>query len=115
MATSHLKDPISTTTKLDEACPLDISCDPLLHLDSPSLSSELQDISSVVSVEIELLPKSEGQLDHTNLSPTNVFSERHDYELFLLEKEFDSPNDTLNHYDIHNCEKMTSASICHLT
>ena len=53
MATSHLKDPISTTTNLDEACPLDTSCDHLLHLDSPSLSSELQDNSSVDSVDIE--------------------------------------------------------------
>ena len=36
VATSHLKDPISTTTNLDEACPLDTSCDHLRHLDSPS-------------------------------------------------------------------------------
>ena len=40
VATSHLKDPISTTTNLDEAWPLDTSCDHL-HLDSASLSSEL--------------------------------------------------------------------------
>ena len=52
VATSHLKDPISTTTNLDEACPLDTSCDHLLHLDSSSFSSELQDNSSVDSVEI---------------------------------------------------------------
>ena len=75
MATSHLKVPISTTTNLDEACPLDTSYDPLLHLDSPSLSSEPQDNSSVDSVEIELLPKSEGQLDYPYLSPIDVFSE----------------------------------------
>ena len=61
VAASHLKDPISTTTNLDEACPLDTSCDHLLHLNSPSLSSELQDNSSVDSVEIELNPESEGQ------------------------------------------------------
>ena len=59
VATSHLKGPISTTTNLDEACPLDTSCDHLLHLDSPSLSSGLQDNSSVDSVEIELPPESE--------------------------------------------------------
>ena len=64
VATSHLKDPTSTTTNLDEACPPDTSCDHLLHLDSPSLSSELQDNSSFDSVEIELLPESKGQLDH---------------------------------------------------
>ena len=62
VAPSHLKDPISTTTNLDDACPLDTSCDLLLHLDSPSLSSQLQDNSSVDSVEIELLPESEGQV-----------------------------------------------------
>ena len=67
VATSHLKDPISTTTNFDEACPLDKSCDHLHHLDTPSISSELQDNSSVDSVEIELHPESEGQLDHTNV------------------------------------------------
>ena len=104
MTTSHLKVPISTTTNLDEAYPVDTSCDLLLHLDSHSLSSELQDSSSVDSVEIEHFPESEGQLDHTYLSPRDVFSEHHDYELFLLQKEFDAPIDTLNHHDIHNCE-----------
>ena len=104
MATSHLKDPISTTINLDEACPLDTSYDHLPHLNSPSLSSELQDISSVDSVEIELLHESEGQLDHTYLSPTYVFSEHNDFELFLLQNEFDAPIDNPNHYDIHTCE-----------
>ena len=106
VATSHLKDPTSTTTNLDEACPLDTCCDHLLHLDSPSLSSEPQDNSSVDSVEIELLPASEGKLDHTYHSPTDVFSEHHQYELFLLQKELDAPNDNLNHYDIHNSESQ---------
>ena len=104
MATSHLKDPNSTTTNLDEACPLDTSYAHLPHLDSPSLSSELQDHSIVDIIEIELLPESEGQLDHTYLSPTDVFSEHHDYELFLLQNEFDAPNDNLNHHDTHKCE-----------
>ena len=43
-------------------------------------------------------------MDHTNLSPTDVFSEHHDYKLFLLRKEFDAPNDNSNHYDIHTCK-----------
>ena len=106
VATSHLEDPISTTTNLDEACPLDTSCDYLLHLDSPSLSPELQYNSSVDSVEIEFLPESEGQLDHTKNSPTDLFSAHHDYELFLLQKELDAPNDNLNHYNFHTCEKQ---------
>ena len=106
VATSHLRDPISTTTNLDEVCPLDTSCDHLLHLDSHSLSSELQDNSSADSAEIEFLSESEGQLDHTYHSPTDVFSEHHEYELFLLQKEFDAPNDNPNHYDIHTCENQ---------
>ena len=107
VATSHLEDPISTTTNLDDACPLDTSCDHLRHLDSPSLSRELQYNSSVDSVEIEFLPESaEGQLDHAKHSPTDLFSEHHDYELFLLQKEFDAPNDNPNHYDIHTCENQ---------
>ena len=106
VATSHLKDPISTTTNLDEACPLDTSCDHMPILESPTLSSELQDNSSVDSVEIESLPESEGRLDHTNLSPTDVYSEHHDYKLFLLQKELDAPNDNLNHYDIHTWENQ---------
>ena len=58
----------------DEACTLDTSCDYLLHLDSPSLSPELQYNSGVDSVEIEFLPESEGHLDHTKNSPTDLFS-----------------------------------------
>ena len=106
VATSHLEDPISTTNNLNEACPLDTSCDHLLHLDSPSLSPELQYNSSVDSLEIEFLPESEGQLDHTKHLPTDLFSEHHDYELFVLQKEFDAPNDNPNHYDIHTCENQ---------
>ena len=102
----HLSASISTTTNLDETYPLDTSCDHLLHLDSLSLSSELQDTSSVDSIEIEFLPESEGKLDHTNLSPTDVFSGHHDYELFLLQKEIDAPNGNLNHQDTHSCENQ---------
>ena len=104
MATSHLKDPISTTTNLDEASPLNTSCDLLAHLDSPSLSSEPHDNLGVDCVEIEFLLESEEQLDHAKLSPTDAFSEHHDYKLFLLQKELDAPNDNPNHYDIHTCE-----------
>ena len=74
------------------------------HLYSPILSSELQYNSNADSVEIEFLPQSEGQLVHTNFTPTDVFSEHHDYELFLLQKKFDATNDNPNHYDIHTCE-----------
>ena len=109
---SHLSDS-TTTHSLNETCSLDTSNDHLLHLDSPSLSSEQQDTSSVESVEIEFVPdledilqsdstsfssqdtssieiefvsESKGQVDNAHLSPTDVFLEHHDYELFLLQK-----------------------------
>ena len=110
---SHLSDSTSTTHSLNETCSLDTSGDHFLHLDSPSLSSELQNTSSVESVEPEPVPdfedllqldstrvssqdtssieiehvsESEGQLDNANLSPTYVFLEQPDNELFLLQK-----------------------------
>ena len=43
-------------------------------------------------------------MDHTKHAPSDVFSEHHDYELFLLQNEIDAPNDNPNHYDIHTCE-----------
>ena len=41
--TSHLEDPISTTTNFYEGYPLDTSCEILPMMESPSPSSELQD------------------------------------------------------------------------
>ena len=70
-------------------------------MDSTSVSS--QDTSSI---EIEFLPEFEGQLDHSNLSPTDVFLEHHDYELFSLQKEIDAPYDILSHQDTHVYEKQ---------
>ena len=64
------------------------------------------DPRSVDSVEIEFLPESEGHLDHTKNSPTDLFSTHHDYELFLLQKELDAPNNNLNHYNFHTCENQ---------
>ena len=80
----HLRSSINTTTNLDVTCTLDTSCDQLLHLDPPSHSSDPQDFSSVENVEIEFLPVFEVQLDYANLSPTDVFLGRHDYDLLLL-------------------------------
>ena len=61
---SHLSEYTSATTNLNERCSLDTSCDHLLHLDSPSLSSELQGTSSVESVEIEFVPDFEEPLEN---------------------------------------------------
>ena len=90
----------STTTILNDTCPLHTSYEHPVHLDSPSLSSEPQDTSIVEStepesitdsddlpqldctsvtsqgtssIEIECLAESEGQLGHANLPPTVVF------------------------------------------
>ena len=43
-------------------------------MDSPSLSLELQDTSSVESVEIEFVPDFEEPLESRIFSPTDVFS-----------------------------------------
>ena len=40
------------------------------------------------------------------LSPTDVFLEHHDYELFVLQKEIDAPYDNLGHQETHVCEKQ---------
>ena len=132
MDKSHLSDSTSTTITLNETCHVNTSCDHLIHMDPPSTSSELQgnsivgstepesihdlegllefDSTSVSSlntsrIETESLPEFEGQLDHTNLSPIDVFSGHHDYELFLLQKEIDAPYDNLSHHDTHVYEK----------
>ena len=100
-------DSTSTTTSMNKACLLNTSCDHQLHLDHPSTSPELQDHSIVASAEpeslldsedllqldsmsvssqatcnfeTEFLPEFKGQLDDTNLPPTDVFSEHHEYE-----------------------------------
>ena len=103
---SHLSDSTSTTTNLNETCSLDTSCDHLLHLDSPSISSELQDTSSVENVEIEFVPVFAEPLESNKFSPTDVFSVQHDYDLFLLNQEIDTLSDNLNHQDTHVCENQ---------
>ena len=75
-------------------------------MDSPSLSSELQDTSSVESVEIELVPGFEEPLESNIFSPEDVFSVLHDSDLFLLNQEIDTPSDNLNHHDNYVCEKQ---------
>ena len=71
---SHLNDSTSTTTNLNETYSLDTSCDHLLHLDSPSLSSKLQHTSSFESVEIEFVPDFEEPLESNKFSPTDALS-----------------------------------------
>ena len=116
MEKSDLSDSTSTTTNLNETCPLDTSCDHLLHLDSPSLSSELQDTSSVESVEIEFVPDLEEPLESNNFSPADVLSLQHGYDLFLLNQEIDTPSDNLNHQDTCVCDKQAQdALLIHAT
>ena len=126
-------DSTSTTTLVNKTCPVNTSCDHLPHLDHPNISSELTDNSTVgstepesildsedllqldsisvssqatCSIETDFLPEFEGQLDHTNLSPTDVFSGHYDYELFLLKKEIDAPHDNITHEDTHVYEEQ---------
>ena len=126
-------DSTNTTTLLNITCPSNTPCDHLPHLGHPSISSELKDNSTVgstepesilesedllqldsisvssqatCSIETEFLPEFEGQLDDTNLSPTDIFSGHHDYERFLLQKELNAPHDNLSHQDIHVYEEQ---------
>ena len=73
----------------------------LLQLDSTNVSS--QDTSNN---EIDFVSESEGQFDNANLSPTDVFSKQHNYDLSLLNQEIDTPSDNLSHQDSHACEKL---------
>ena len=126
-------DSTSTATLVNKTCPANSSCDHLPHLDHPNISSELTDNSTVgstepesildsedilqldsisvssqatCSIETEFLSEFEGHLDHTNLSPTDVFSGHHDYELSLLQKEINTPHDNLSHQDTHGYEEL---------
>ena len=102
----HLSACSSTITNLDVTCTLDTSCDHLLHLDSPSHSSDQQDIASVESVEIEFIDESEEPLENNRHPPTDVFHEHHEYYLFLLNQEIDTPSDNVNHQDTHVSENQ---------
>ena len=114
MDKSHLSASSNTITNLDVTCTLDTSCDQLLHLDPPSHSSDPQDISSVVNVEIEFLPEFEVQLDYAKLSPTYVFLGHHDYDLFLLNQDIDAPSDNPNFQNTHVCDNE-DVSLVHAT
>ena len=105
---SHLSESTSTTSNLNETCLLDTSYDHLFHLDSPSLSSELNDTSSVESVDIGFVPDFQEPLERSNFSPTDGFSVQDDYNLSLLNQKIDTPSENLNHQDTHVCEKARS-------
>ena len=100
----HPSASIRTITNLDVTCTLDTSCDQLLHLDPPSHSSHSQDILSVENVEIEFINESEDPLVINKPSSTDVFSSYHEYDLFLLNLEIDTPSDNLNFQSTHVCE-----------
>ena len=99
----HLSDSTGTTDSLDESCTLDAPDGHLLQLDSTSLAFQLHDTTSV---EIKFVPEFEEHLHNANLSQTDVFLEPHDYELFLLSQQIDTPSDNLSHLESHICEKL---------
>ena len=63
-------DSTSTTILLSKTCPLNTSCDHLLHMDHPNISSEQEDNSTVGSTEPESILDSEDllQLDSISVS-----------------------------------------------
>ena len=92
--------------KMEEIIPYNQFVDQLPHLDSPSLSSELQGTSSVESVEMEFVPDFEEHLESNKFSPTDAFNVQHDYELSKHKQESDTPSDNPNHHDTHVSEKQ---------
>ena len=70
-------------------------------MDSTSVSS--QDTSKI---DIEFVSDPEEPLESNKSSPTDVFSVQHDYDLFLLNQEIDTPSDNLHHQDTHLYEKQ---------
>ena len=108
MTTSFVWDHPSTSPELQDhsivgnAEPESIlDSEDLFQLDSISASSK-----PTCNIETGFLPEFKKQLDDTNLSPTDVFSGHHDYEMFLLQKEIDAPHDTVNHLDIYGFEEQ---------
>ena len=99
-----------TTQLLESAEPESIlDSEDLLQLDSISISSQ-----ATCNIETEFLPEFKGQLDDINLSPTDVFSGHHDYEMFILQKEIDTPHDNLNHHGFEEQDQdviLTHATI----
>ena len=104
-------DSISTATPVKKPCPENTSCDHLPHLDHPSTSLEPQDHSIVGSAEPVSSQATCSIETETNLSPTDIFSGHHDYEMFLLQKEIDAPHDNLNHHVPHACEEQDQDTI----
>ena len=45
-------------------------------------------------------------MESNTFSPTDIFSVQHEYDLFLLNQEIDTPSDNLNDQDTHVCEKQ---------
>ena len=113
----HLSESASTTTNLNETCSLDTSCGHLLHLDSPSLTSELLDNSIVESIESESVPDFEGliQLDSTSVSSHDTssfdieFVPEHERAATFHQQMFSVYNMTMT------CPYSTKRLILHLT
>ena len=57
-------------------------------------------LDKILLGEFEFVSEFKEQLDH---SPTHVFHEHHDYELFLLNQEIHTSSDNLSHQDSHDC------------
>ena len=57
-------------------------------------------------LKLNFVPDYEEPLESSKFSSTDVFSVQHNYYLFLLKPEIDTPSDNLNHQDTHVCEKQ---------
>ena len=76
-------------------------CFTLIH---PDFHLNHKTTQVLIVLKLSFFLNQKEKLDHTYHSPTDILSEHHEYELFLLQKEIDAPNDNPDHYDIHTCE-----------
>ena len=101
----HVHESTSTTDTLSASiATLDDPDDQTFETNSTLHEIQLQDTSSV---EIEFICDLEEHGEHTNLSSTNGFLDQHDYELFLLGLESDTPSNNLNYFSSIYSKKLS--------
>ena len=71
-------------------------------------------------LKLNLFPFFDEPLENIKFSSTDILSVQHEYDLFLLNQEIDTPSDNLNHQDTYVCEKhgqddflIHATELCH--
>ena len=88
--------------------PSDLSCTICFTLIHPAFHLNHKTTQVLIVLKLSFFLNQKEKFDHTYHSPTDILSEHHEYELFLLQNEIDAPNDNPDHYDIHTCSPINS-------